>query len=177
MNIRWLKGKFFHWIIGGTICTMLLVSIIFAFHVVNRDQIDWSMQAAVISLDGQIVETFSISVFGEIEKDPQERDTLRLNIRLPEDFNYMLPEEPTIFYSAAETVVSVPYYICGGTYCLERASGDTALVELALSEQQEFMILYFPETPDTFLVASTNHNVKPEEILTYFDFFVKQKTA
>lgn len=167
------------WTLGAVICAALLGMALWLFNdPLSRDaQLNWDIQGTWITADGQVLETLAFSLSGEIEKHSKERDILRLNIRLPEDFDYVIPEEPTIFYSNAEVVESVSYYICGGAYCLERTSGDMTLVELALSEKQEFMILYFSETPGTFLVASTNHNVKPEEILAYFDFFVKQKTA
>lgn len=172
-----MSNKFSPWIIVTIAFVALIGAGIWCFVIASPEytQIDWDMQGTLVTTDGQVLETLAFSLSGKIEKDPQERDTLRLNITLPEDFDYMISEEPTVFYSAAEAVESVPYYICGETYCLNRDSSAMTLVELALSEQQEFVILYFQETPGTFLVASTNKAVTPQQILGYFDFFVKQQ--
>jgi hypothetical protein len=179
MSCSFIRHKHTIWIVAAVLCIALLATALWLLNgpSASNTKLDWVLHGTWITADGQPLDSFSFSLSGKIEKDPQGKDALHLNVELPENFSYSLPEKPTTFYNAAENEASVPYYICGGAYGLESGSDEPILVELALSQDQKFVILYFEDAPNCFLVGSIDPYAKSEDILTYFDLFVAEKTT
>lgn len=135
--------------------------------------VTWDLHATYLTDDGEILDSFPLSVEIDIDKKEAANDLLSLRIDLPETFVYTHPyPAPLVFESLTDELTDVDYYICDTDYIVHRAMPK--LIQLVLCEKMEYLLLYWPEDPGKYLVASRDADVAAADILTYFDYYLHQ---
>ena len=116
------------------------------------------------------MDTTKLTITGNIQKDPERRDVLTLDISLPETFPYSFSANNS-FYSMSDRIATMPYYACSG-YTLKKGSDTPALCYFALDVEKQWMVFLFPEECEQFLVASVDPGIDPIQIISHFQTFL-----
>lgn len=133
--------------------------------------VDWSMTAFLIRSDGTVTDTFPMTISGTIRKE--ETDSyLDLDIDVPEDFRY-------IFYAEdggspcldSQSHQSGDFILGGCDY--DRIKNAPAMSYWAVNTEKEYFISYWGAEFGQYLVAATNPDVTPAEIMEHFEKFVE----
>lgn len=138
----------------------------------DKNAIDWTMRAWVVSLDGQLAEEMDISVTGEIYT-ADGKTYLPLDIRTPDAFPYFYekPDQGVPISISGETD-GLTYYVWQG-YSIDRQQSDARFGSYALCPEKGWLIMRWNEDSQRCLVASRDANADPGEILGYFQAFLE----
>lgn len=130
-------------------------------------KINWTMTGALVSSDASVLENFSVTVQGSIQEEENNIVRLDTKIELPDtfSFSFVTPEGGHICNDR-----SLGYYAFS-TYCYDKTTNAPELSFLALDVEKECMIIQWHSNPDQYLVASTNAELTPQEILEHFRGF------
>ena len=146
----------------------------------EKHSFDWTMYGIVVDSVGNPVnyahyylEDFSVSCTIDPQKDNSAEMTLR--IVLPESFQYMFekasePDATTEYYSNNRKFTDEPYYVMH-SYSYDRRANESVFTNIGLCTQKEYMIFNWEDGEDLYLVASTDPNTEPNDILQYFRIF------
>ena len=142
--------------------------------------IDWVMHGIVVDSDGNkanyvhyLLDDFSVS--GTVEPEEDNCAEMSLRIVLPDSFQYMFekenePDASTEYYSNNRKYTDEPYYVVYGFSYDQRGNKSVPIV-IGLSLENEYMIFNWEEGEDLYLVASTDPETDPNDILQYFQVF------
>lgn len=132
-------------------------------------QIDWLMHGTWISADGITEESVYFLVSGKATLG-DDADTLTLDIQFPDMISYSYQPQSE-FTSLSRQYGDLPYLVCP-YFSYDKVTNDTVWSYFALCPENEYMIFWWEETPDRYLVASTDPDTDPRGILTYFQGFI-----
>lgn len=153
------------------LCFLIICSLcIPMFGCAEAEKLDLTMHASLLSGDGQVQQTFSLSISGPITHS-DDGTTLDFMIRFPSEFGftYDLPDQGK-YTNMAAGIEKFDYYIwCG--FLFANKSSDTIIAEFALSTEKEYLIVHWNDGEDHLLVASTDPNATVAEIQDYFSEF------
>ncbi len=129
------------------------------------------MNAYLLSTSEQVQQTFSLTVSGPIVCNDNDA-TLEFMIYFPSEsgLQYVLPNTGK-YTSIATSFENIDYYIWN-SIVLNKNSDETILATCALSVDQQFLIIYQKDVANSYIIASTDPNIAPSEILEYFSEFI-----
>lgn len=133
--------------------------------------VEWQMFASVVTADGTVVETFPMSIKGEI-KGIKSRVYLSLEIVPEEDFRYIFSIPKPDGDICTNRFAQWPGDFTTEGFCYDKITNSPAWLGWAVNTEKEYFIGYWGEDFGYYLVASVDANVKPEEILEHFELFV-----
>lgn len=132
-------------------------------------EIAWTMYGTWITPDGKTGEETELTVLGMITQT-DTHDSLIADIRFPDSFRYHY-QPLTEFVSFSRQIPDLPYLVCPH-FSYNKVAHDAVWAYLALCPEKEYMIFRWDESQDRYLVASTNPDADPQEILDYFQGFI-----
>ena len=137
----------------------------------DANRINWSLDGTWISADGTASSTASGSIFGTVQLGDTGEDTLDLNITFTEGCNYQYIN-PTSYSSESRKYLKVPYCVCP-LYSYSKGKNDSVFSYIGISLDKEYVIFHWEDKEDLYLVASTDPDTDPKDILSYFEVFVQ----
>ena len=135
-------------------------------------KIDWAMTGAMGSGSGEVLRSCNLSISGEITLGKNGKDQLDLNIRFPKLFEYWY-DGPAVYTSQSRKYFNTPYPVCP-SYAYNRDTNAPDYSVLALCPEKEYAIFNWDDGKDQYLVASTDPNTTPQEILSYFETYIEK---
>ena len=159
----------------------LLIAAIPAYHFLILpnlpNRIDWTMYGIVVDSAGNqynYVQYFldEFTVTGTIDDIDFNRAELKLRIVLPETFQYRFeteqdPDRFTEYPSYNRAYTGESYYVIH-SYSYDRRENQSVMTAIGLCREKEYMIFNWDDGKDLYLVASTDPDTTPTEILEYF---------
>ena len=137
-------------------------------------ELDWTMNAMVLSSSGEIQKTFPLTIDGPITLD-RKTHQMDFQIHIPDEaqpevpWKYSLLDEGHMRRSPFE--LDADYYIWFN-FCTNYVVDGREIVELALCTEKEYLIAYWNDGEDHLLVAAKDPNVTAAEIQEYFNYFI-----
>ena len=135
-------------------------------------KIDWTMTGAMVSGNGEVLRSCNLSITGDVTLGKNGEDQLDLNIRFPKLFEYWY-DGPAVYTSQSRRYFNTPYPVCS-SYAYNRDTNDPDYSVFALCPEKEYVIFNWDDGKDQYLVASTDPNVSPQEILSYFATYMEK---
>lgn len=134
--------------------------------------VDYTMQAAVITADGKVTETFQITVQGNIYGAKDKHSKMELSILMPNSFRYryVVPKEGA-FTSISGINDELPYYVWMG-YGYDTVTNRPVMGSYAMSVEKEILIMDWDDGQDLYLAATTDPNADFAAILDYFEDYL-----
>ena len=134
--------------------------------------VDYTMQAALITAEGEITETFEITVRGNIYGAKDLHCEMELSVLMPESFRYRYhtPNEGTAT-SFSGINDELPYYVWWG-YGYDAVANKPVMGSYAMSVEKEFLIMDWDDGQDLYLVAAADLNADFAAVLEYFDSYL-----
>lgn len=143
---------------------------------VTTDKIDYQMHGFYVDSEGNASGSVDFSVKGRVFTNIKKTNFLQLEFQMPMSFPYSL---------RGSTVQPEGYENCyidhGGDYFSYWVTADYAynkftnsgdFLAFALCPEQEYFMLRFVDEPSKYLLASTDPNTTPQEILDYFQKYI-----
>ena len=158
----------------ATIIFVLLIAvllIVILFIVNKTTRIEYYMNAALVNSDGAVIDTFALTIDGTV-REKESSCYLDLAFNLPEDFRYSFDNADPNGYICIEHLAFTPgdFVTCG--YTDDRLEVGSAWTVWAINTEKEYFVAYWGEDFGQFLVASTNPDVNPSDILDHFQEFL-----
>ena len=167
------------------ILSALLISIpIYAFLIWPNlgNTVDWTMHGVVVNSQGEVnkyteYQVGQFTVSGSIHDEADKIATMKLRIIMTENFRYMFdnaghPNDRTKYISMNRKYTDEPYYVFSH-FTYDRFANESTFAYMALDQEKEFMIFNWDDDKDLYLVASTDPDTDPNEILAYFQKFIE----
>ncbi len=143
----------------------------------QKTPVNYSMQAYEVDAEGEIKDATSLEILGEILQYRDGKVCLAADFKIPDTFRYDLwvsQDHPT--YRINHRCPKDSNIFVSSISACDRELPNTYVdFWFALDPDNECIIMHWrngPTFPDSYLVASTNPNVIPKEILDHFDWFV-----
>lgn len=155
------------------VCLALVGCVVWAIMglFVKTTRVDWTMHGTWITAAGEPGETVEFSVKGKVKDYSEKDDTLNLDIAFPDSFPYRDNTRDFTDISMIWRYWDVPYFACRGySYDVQANAGTIRCYALSLEE--EYMIFCWPDS-DRLMVASTDPETDPQEIMEYFKVFLE----
>lgn len=137
-----------------------------------HEVIDWSLHGAWITAAGEVQKAVDFRISGQVDMEASGEDSMTLDISFPDTFPYSYTEK-TEFVSQSRKYLGLSYCV-SSAFSFRRYSGDPVSSHFVLCPEKEYVLFYWEAQPDRFLVASTDPDTNPQEILTYFDAFTEK---
>lgn len=135
----------------------------------EKTKLDLSMHGYVMTTDGFVVDRLELSMQGKIYHGEDVYDEIALEIDFPESFVYMnvSSDEPKMAFR----------HPTHGYHTLSKFTYHKKLNTLkgtmiAIDEEKGWAILLWTQDPQQILVASTDADTDPTQILAYFQDFI-----
>ncbi len=134
----------------------------------------WEMTGFVVKKDGTLVDTFPMAVNGSILQELEE-SYLRLNIALPNQFRYQFAtvDDGTGDICMQDYRAQWPNDFVTNSYTYDKILNDLAFASWAVNTDKEYFIAYWDDAFGQYLVATTNPDVTPADIMAHFEHFVE----
>lgn len=152
-------------------CTTTPESLNTAIATGTHNTLNWQFHGTWISADGTISQTASGSISGTVHLGETGEDLLDLNITFTEDCNYQYTN-PTSYSSESRKYLRVPYCVCP-SYSYNADRNDSVFSYIGIGLDKEYVIFHWEDKKDLYLVASTDPDTDPKDILSYFEVFVQ----
>ena len=142
-------------------------------------KVDYQMHGVYVDSDGNPGGSVDFSIKGRVLTNIRKNNFLQIEFLMPMSFPYSLlgatihPEGfENCFYDHGGDYFS---YWVTATYGYNKFENSIDFLGFALCPEQEFFILHCYDEPDKYLVASTDPNTTVQEILTYFDDYIRSQ--
>ena len=134
----------------------------------------WEMTGFVVKKDGTLVDTFPMAVNGTILEE-QDASYLRLNVALPNHFRYQFAtaDDGDGDICMQDYRAHWPNDFVTNSYTYDKTRNDLALASWAVNTDKEYFIAYWDDAFGQYLVATTNPDVTPADIMAHFEHFVE----
>ncbi len=134
----------------------------------------WEMTGFLVKKDGTLVDTFPMAVNGTISEE-QTESYLRLNVALPNSFRYSFAEadDSNGDICVQDYRVQWPGDFVTNCYTYDKILNEPAMTAWAVNTEKEYFIAYWEDAFGQYLVATTNPDVTPAEIMEHFENFVE----
>lgn len=137
-----------------------------------HEEISYDLYGAWITAAGEVQKAVDFRISGQVDMEASGEDSMTLDISFPDTFPYSYTEK-TEFVSQSRKYLGLPYCV-SSAFSFRRYSGDPVSSHFVLCPEKEYVLFYWEAQPDRFLVASTDPDTNPQEILTYFDAFTEK---
>lgn len=165
------------------ILAIMLISIpVYAFLIWPNlgNTVDWTMHGVVVNSQGEVnqyteYQVGQFTVSGSIHDEADKTATMKLRIIMTENFRYMFdnadqPGDRTEYHSMNRKYTDEPYYVFSH-FIYDRFANESTIAYMGLDLEKEFMIFSWDDDKDLYLVASTDPDTDPRDILAYFEAF------
>lgn len=136
-------------------------------------EINWELHGVWISENGQVGEPVHFSISGKIPaEDVPEGEPLETEFSFtwPENFPYMTKETNScVAYPYTASKNSPLRRIMCSCFAYVPSSDLTIVETFALCPDKEWVIINWNDQEDVYLVASTDPNTDPTEILEFYN--------
>ena len=158
-----------------TICSILSMILVFSFMVVPSldNQINWIMYGTLMDSNGNPISTTEFTISGSFHNIDNDNHELNLRIVFPDTFQYMYDRE----YEPHSTYLSIfpkqydLQYFMVDDYSFNRTANKSVKSSFALCHKNEYAIFHWDDGTNLWLVASTDPNADPQEILQFFQLY------
>ena len=129
--------------------------------------IDWNMTAYQITPEGDIVASFPITVKGDIWEEGTVL-ALGMDINWGDSFRYqyVAPNNGDTISFIHPTDKAIDF--CAASHIYDRVGNRPAFCIYSIAPEKEYHIAYWGKEFGYYLVAATDPNVEPADILAYF---------
>lgn len=160
------------WIIIVACCLLVIAVAVTVFLVNRKRSFDWTMQGYWVSADGTVREKVKLTVSGSVSKAKKGEDPrLWLEYNLPEGPYTTWPDSDGLA-SCVQRLLGVSYYGVRSLDADERMKYGV-MASHAIDLEEEYLILFWENNTDEYLVAATNPDVDPTDILKHFELFMQ----
>lgn len=130
--------------------------------------IDWNMTAFLIQADGTVIDSFPIVVKDNIrvQKDYTEHE---FEAKLPDSFRYNAISSNN---KEKKLVTDQPGDFTLNPFVYDKKFNAPAASAMALNTEKEYFLGYWGEEFGLYLVACTNPDVNPTDIIDHFQEFL-----
>lgn len=151
-------------LIGGALMLFLL------FQYLDGTQPRWKMHGALVGTENTVKDQFEFLVSGKYgdASESGEKD-LVLSFELPGGFSYRINE---LSSTSTAPIGGLPYHVLTG-YCYKSGLKDSVFIRCAFSEEKEYLIIDWNDGSGRYLVGSVDPSVTAQEIIAYFQDFLK----
>ena len=132
--------------------------------------VDWNMTAFLVKEDGTVAKTFDITVSGTIEKE-EAANYVKLDIELPKDFRYSFAKTEDRGDVCVDGRAYQPGDFVTNGYTYDKVTNAPTAVSWAVNTEKEYFTAYWGEGFGQYLVAATDPDVTPGEIMEHFEKF------
>ena len=130
--------------------------------------LDWAMTAYQITPEGEVAESFPITIKGDIWEDDSGR-CLGLEMNWGDSFRYQYEVSDSPGYDVSlNHPTDRAMDFCAAAYTYDRDDNCPAFCYYSVAPDMEYFIGYWGEEFGYYLVAATDPNVEPADILAYF---------
>lgn len=136
---------------------------------VPDSRIDWTMYGYMVSPGEEPISTTDLSVSGTVTYGETGTDVLELDIAFPQTARYRY-DGPTAYYSQSRDIWGLGYFVCA-SYSYDSSANASVFSCFAVSLDKEYVIFNWEDGQDLYLVASTDPETDPHDILAYFQIF------
>lgn len=136
---------------------------------VPDSRIDWTMYGYMVSPGEEPISTTDLSVSGTVTYGETGTDVLKLDIAFPQTARYRY-DGPTAYYSQSRDIWGLGYFVCA-SYSYDSSANASVFSCFAVSLDKEYVIFNWEDGQDLYLVASTDPETDPHDILAYFQIF------
>ena len=137
----------------------------------QKENLDWDMNAFLVSADGEIENTFALNLEGPIVCK-NDQTTLEFQIQFPSEFGYEYVFPDNGKYAPQSLLPARPEYYVWIGFIFNYNKSNYTFAYCALSTEKQFLIMNLSDDPDHFTVASTEPDAEPSQILSYFQDFI-----
>ena len=130
-------------------------------------EISYDLYGTWITADGELQESVDFHISGQVDMDASGEDTMTLDISFPDTFTYSYLAKKE-FASQSRKYFGLSYCVSTG-FSWRRGSDIPVISYLALCPEKEYVLFYWDERPGRYLVASTDPDTAPEQIISYFE--------
>ena len=128
------------------------------------------MCGRLVSDDGNVERSFEMSLIEHIEKKPDARDTMTIEMNLPVDFPYIFAENET-YYNGSGEIEAMPYFT-GSGMALGKISNEPESFTFAFSEEKRWAVFVWESAPKQYFIVTPEPNVSITEVIDYFKIFL-----
>ena len=132
-----------------------------------NEDIDWTLHGVWINEKLEVLKTVDFTISGNLDLTATGEDSMTLDISFPDSVPYNYTEK-TEFVSHSRKYFGLPYCV-STSYSFRRLSGDPVISYFVLCPEKEYVLFYWKAQPDRYLVASTDPETDPAQIVTYFE--------
>ncbi len=136
----------------------------------NTRTLNWQLYGTWISADGTTHEPAAGSITGTAQLGETGEDRMELSITFTEGCNYMYTN-PITYISQSRKYLKVPYCV-SPHYAYNKTKNDSVFSYIGISIDKEFVIFHWQDKDNLYLVASTDPDADPKDILSYFSVYV-----
>ena len=135
----------------------------------EKTKLDLSMHGYVMTTDGFVVDRLELSMQGKIYHGEDVYDEIVLEIDFPESFAYMnvSSDEPEMAFRHP-----THGYHTLSMFTYHKKLNALKGTMIAIDEEKGWAILLWTQDPQQILVASTDADTDPTQILAYFQDFI-----
>jgi hypothetical protein len=131
----------------------------------------------VVDVNGNITnhyrKTIDISIRGTRTDNAEGYDELELEFTFSDNYRYMIPQISTVSFSSDSRYIPLDYDVCMG-YGYDKVENAPAAVMFALDAEREYLILEWEADEGEYLVASSDPDTTPAEILEHFREYLEK---
>jgi hypothetical protein len=146
----------------------------------TAEKIDYQMYGVWVNPHSTGEKEVEFSVKGRVLKT-KDGAYLDVDFAMPEDFpvrlegyNYDNGFKDVFYVMDIDQLPGYPYYWGPLMFVYGNEKNSPVGLNIALSTDMGYFILMFEEDPERCLVASTDPETDPQEILSYFDKFIQR---
>lgn len=133
--------------------------------VTNPYALNWQLHGTVIS-GGEIKDTLEFSIRGDLSSATADAGAQELTIALPDSFRYNF-DDSAVFQRWDPAKFGEHFLVYGG-YSYNNDQNRSVFSYVGISIDKEFVIFYWEDNENQYLVASTDPNADPMEIYDHF---------
>jgi len=143
---------------------------------VTTHKIDYQMYGVYVETDGTVGSSVDFSIKGRAFANIEKYRFLELEFQMPTSFPYSLRGSTCHPWGYENSFSDIgagyfSYWVTTG-YAYNKYTNDTVIKYFALCPEREYFIFHTNDDPTRYLVASTDPNTTPQEILGYFQDYI-----
>lgn len=161
------------WIAAAICCFVVIAAVLSAFLVVRKQHFSWNMQGVWVTADGLADDTVPFSAEGYVIDRPEdESDQVNMDYYFPGGSPYGSVSGTTGNVSYTQQFYNVDYFGCVA-FSYDLSNEEMILVRYALDLDREYILLQWDDGSGRYLVAATDPDAEPTDIVAYFKEFVE----
>lgn len=144
---------------------------------VTTHKIDYQMYGFYVEPDGTVGSAVDFSIKGRAFDNIEKYTFLEIDFQMPENFPYSLCGATCHPWGYEDCFVDQGgryfSYWTVAAHAYNKSTNDFDLLYFALCPEQKYFMLDFSDEPGKYLLASTDPNTTAQEILDYFEKYIR----